>query len=59
LAEKCRVGGAGIPAFYTPTGVGTIIEHGGFPIKFKKGGKEAEIVSQPRKVIMDIENSVS
>jgi len=49
LAEKCRAGGAGIPAFYTPTGVGTIIEKGGFPIKFKKGGKEAEIVSEPRK----------
>lgn len=25
LAEKCRAGGAGIPAFYTPTGVGTLI----------------------------------
>ncbi|HVJ43847.1 MAG TPA: CoA transferase subunit A [Dongiaceae bacterium] len=23
LAERCRAGGAGIPAFYTPTGVGT------------------------------------
>ncbi len=25
LAEKIRSGGAGIPAFYTPTGVGTLI----------------------------------
>ncbi len=25
LAERIRVGGAGIPAFYTPTGVGTIL----------------------------------
>jgi 3-oxoacid CoA-transferase len=33
LAEKIRAGGAGIPAFYTPTGVGTMIQHGGFPIK--------------------------
>lgn len=24
LAEKCRAGGAGIPAFYCGTGVGTI-----------------------------------
>ena len=23
LAEKCRAGGAGIPAFFTPTGMGT------------------------------------
>jgi 3-oxoacid CoA-transferase A subunit len=28
LAEKIRAGGAGIPAFYTPTGVGTIIADG-------------------------------
>jgi len=26
LAEKFRAGGAGIPGFYTPTGVGTVIE---------------------------------
>jgi 3-oxoacid CoA-transferase A subunit len=28
LAEKLRAGGAGIPAFYTPTGVGTVIAQG-------------------------------
>jgi 3-oxoacid CoA-transferase subunit A len=28
LAEKIRAGGAGIPAFYTPAGVGTPIEEG-------------------------------
>jgi len=28
LAERMRAGGAGIPAFYTPTGVGTIIAAG-------------------------------
>ena len=28
LAEKIRAGGAGIPAFYTPAGVGTIIAEG-------------------------------
>jgi 3-oxoacid CoA-transferase A subunit len=28
LAEKIRAGGAGIGAFYTPTGVGTLIEEG-------------------------------
>ena len=33
LAEKLRAGGAGIPAFFTPTGTGTVIEDGGFPIK--------------------------
>lgn len=28
LAEKLRAGGAGIPAFFTKTGVGTIVAHG-------------------------------
>jgi len=28
LAERMRAGGAGIPAFYTPTGVGTELERG-------------------------------
>jgi 3-oxoacid CoA-transferase len=28
LVERCRAGGAGIPAFYTPTGVGTAIAEG-------------------------------
>ena len=33
LAEKIRSGGAGIPAFYTPAGVGTVVETGNFPTK--------------------------
>jgi len=28
LAERCRAGGAGIPAFYTPAGVGTTVAEG-------------------------------
>jgi 3-oxoacid CoA-transferase subunit A len=28
LAERMRAGGAGIPAFYTPTGVGTLVAQG-------------------------------
>jgi len=28
LAERCRAGGAGVPAFYTKTGVGTLIAEG-------------------------------
>ena len=28
LVERMRAAGAGIPAFYTPTGVGTVVEHG-------------------------------
>uniref|UniRef100_A0A7S1PH73 Succinyl-CoA:3-ketoacid-coenzyme A transferase n=1 Tax=Percolomonas cosmopolitus TaxID=63605 RepID=A0A7S1PH73_9EUKA len=47
LAEKLRAGGAGIPAFYTPTAVGTVIQDGGFPIKMTKEG-DVEIGSEPR-----------
>lgn len=50
LAEKLRAGGAGIPGFYTPTGVGTVLEKGGFPIKYKADGKTVEIESAPREV---------
>ena len=34
LAEKIRAGGAGIPAFYTPTGVGTQVAEGKETKKF-------------------------
>jgi len=47
LAERIRAGGAGIPAFYTPTGYGTLIHKGGSPIKYAEGGKVA-ITSKSR-----------
>ena len=47
LAERLRAGGAGIPAFYIPTAVGTDIHNGGFPIKYKEDGS-VEIASKPR-----------
>lgn len=34
LAERLRAGGAGIPAFYTPTGVGTLVAEGKEEKKF-------------------------
>jgi 3-oxoacid CoA-transferase/3-oxoacid CoA-transferase subunit A len=39
FAEKIRAGGAGIPAFYTPTGVGTQVSEGGLPMKYTKSGQ--------------------
>ncbi|MFF2050308.1 CoA transferase subunit A [Leifsonia sp. NPDC058194] len=41
LAEKLRSGGAGIPAFYTKTGVGTVVEHGGLPWRYAADGTVA------------------
>ncbi|XP_073849479.1 succinyl-CoA:3-ketoacid coenzyme A transferase 1, mitochondrial isoform X3 [Macaca fascicularis] len=49
LAERIRAGGAGVPAFYTPTGYGTLVQEGGSPIKYNKDGSVA-IASKPREV---------
>ncbi len=38
LAERLRAGGAGIPAFYTSTAAGTIVQGGGSPIKYNADG---------------------
>ena len=50
LAEKCRSGGAGIPAFYTPTGYGTLIQEGGFPIRLNPEDLKGKplVVSKPK-----------
>ena len=42
LAERLRAGGAGIPAFYTPAGVGTQISDGGLPLRFDGAGGVAK-----------------
>ncbi len=39
FAERIRAGGAGIPAFYTPTGHGTQIADGGLPMLHDIDGK--------------------
>uniref|UniRef100_A0A914ED75 Succinyl-CoA:3-ketoacid-coenzyme A transferase n=1 Tax=Acrobeloides nanus TaxID=290746 RepID=A0A914ED75_9BILA len=39
LAERIRAGGAGVPAFFTPTGYATLIQEGGAPIKYSKDKK--------------------
>lgn len=49
LAEKIRAGGAGIPAFYTPTGVNSYVEEGNFPIKYSKDGVP-EIKTEPKEI---------
>ncbi|KAF7408318.1 hypothetical protein HZH66_002855 [Vespula vulgaris] len=47
LAERVRAGGSGIPAFYTPTALGTIVQEGNVIIKYDKDGN-AEISGEPR-----------
>jgi 3-oxoacid CoA-transferase subunit A len=38
LAERLRAGGAGIPAFFTPAGVGTQVAEGGLPLRYDGSG---------------------
>jgi 3-oxoacid CoA-transferase subunit A len=38
LAERLRAGGCGIPAFFTPAGVGTEVAEGGLPWRNAAGG---------------------
>jgi len=49
LAEKLRAGGAGIPAFFTPAGVGTQIATGGLPRRYAADGSVA-VASEPKEV---------
>jgi 3-oxoacid CoA-transferase subunit A len=41
LAERLRAGGAGIPAFFTPAGVGTQVADGGMPWRYAADGSIA------------------
>src|SRR3954453_5189443 len=49
LAERLRAGGGGIPPFYPPTGVGTMVANGGIPIRYDSEGKVVE-ASRPKEV---------
>ena len=49
IAERLRAGGAGVPAFYTPTAFGTLVHTGGAPIKYDSRGN-VEIASKPKEV---------
>jgi 3-oxoacid CoA-transferase subunit A len=42
LAERLRAGGAGIPAFFTPSGAGTMLADGTFPLGYRAGGEVAD-----------------
>lgn len=49
LAERLRAGGCGIPAFYTPAGVGTQVAEGGLPWRYDGDGGVA-LASPPKEV---------
>lgn len=49
LAERLRAGMAGVPAFYTPAGVGTQVAEGGLPLRYRPDGSVA-LASRPKEV---------
>lgn len=49
LAERCRAGGAGIPAVYVPAGYGTWVQTGELPVRYDEEGKVVK-KSDPREV---------
>ncbi|MFF1924054.1 CoA transferase subunit A [Streptomyces sp. NPDC058221] len=55
LAERLRAGGAGIPAFYTPAGVGTLVAEGGMPWRYDGDGGVA--ITSPAKEVRDFDGA--
>ncbi|MFC9327344.1 CoA transferase subunit A [Kitasatospora sp. NPDC057015] len=55
LAERLRAGGAGIPAFYTPAGVGTQVADGGLPWRYDGAGGVA--VASPAKEVREFDGT--
>ena len=51
LAERLRAGGCGIPAFFTPAGVGSQIADGGLPWRYAPDGTVA--VASPAKEVRE------
>lgn len=49
LAERLRAGGAGIPAFFTASGVGTMVSEGGLPWRYAADGSVL-LASPPKQV---------
>jgi 3-oxoacid CoA-transferase subunit A len=53
LAERLRAGGAGIPAFFTPAGVGTQVAEGGLPLRYDGSGGIA--LASPAKEVREFD----
>jgi 3-oxoacid CoA-transferase subunit A len=55
LAERLRAGGTGVPAFYTPAGVGTLVAEGGLPWRYHPDGSVA--LRSPRKEVREFDGA--
>ncbi|KIW84764.1 hypothetical protein Z517_00152 [Fonsecaea pedrosoi CBS 271.37] len=47
MAERCAAGAAGVPAFYTPAALGSIVQTGELPVRYKPDGS-VDLMSKPR-----------
>ena len=56
LAERLRAGGTGVPAFFTPAGVGTMVADGGMPWRYHPDGTVA--VASPAKETREFDGVV-
>lgn len=54
LAERMRAGGAGIPAFFTSTGVGTQVAEGGVPQLYNRDGTIARASAPKSTQVFDM-----
>ncbi|KAI5842451.1 hypothetical protein DFP73DRAFT_479838 [Morchella snyderi] len=52
LAERCRAGAAGIPAFYTPAALGTVVQTGELPVRYSSSPADGSVAeyAAPREV---------
>ncbi|MEW2389206.1 CoA transferase subunit A [Streptomyces venezuelae] len=55
LAERLRAGGTGIPAFYTPAGVGTQVAEGGLPLRHD--GRGGVALASPAKEVREFDGT--
>jgi 3-oxoacid CoA-transferase subunit A len=53
LAERLRAGGCGIPAFFTPAGVGTLVADGGLP--WRHGADGSVAIASPAKEVREFD----
>lgn len=52
LAERMRAGGAGVTAFYTPSGAETMLSDGSFPLAYGADGAVAQVIPEKEQRII-------
>lgn len=53
LAERLRIGGAGLGGFFTPTGAHTLLGDGGFVMRYDPSGRPATVLEAKERRVID------